>query len=610
MTQDQFVYSLPVVGSALLSLFIGVYAWQQGRDAAVRWYAVFAFSQVVWGFGYYGELLSPGLEAKRAWDDFQYIGYYGVLFSLTCFVLHYTGHPWARRKGLLRAWGAALALLCGVALTNQWHGLAASGYRVVEVWPFNSLNYEFELFSYVTFGLGYVLLALLLAVLARHAFQQKRMFRVQSLVIIAGVAIPVIFSLLQFVGVTYLGQRDFVPITQGFANLLIAWGLLRYRLLDLRPVALNQVFASMTDAVLVFDQDQRLVQWNPAAAAWARVGVGLPYEQVFAAWEAPPSLIAGPVVQEERTLNDRTLDVRVSALTAASGQSIGSIVVIHDNTERAVLMQELREQTIALREANTQLILARSAAEQANQTKTQFIATVAHEVRSPLTAMMLFTDLVHSERHGPLNERQKQNLAQALQSARHMRTLLDELLDISKIEAGVMQLNLEPNVDIRPELDAVASIVGTLLRDKPVEWRYEVAPDLPLMTCDRRRVLQILLNLVTNACKFTAEGSVALIAQHTPTHIMFVVQDTGAGIPANHQELVFQPFHQVKAAHAQSGSGLGLSITKFLVEAHQGEIRLESAPGAGSAFTVLLPLKGAKSCPEPVSPGEAQPEAD
>jgi len=114
---------------------------------------------------------------------------------------------------------------------------------------------------------------------------------------------------------------------------------------------------------------------------------------------------------------------------------------------------------------------------------------------------------------------------------------------------------------------------------------------------------------VTNACKFTPSGSVSLAAQHTPSHVVFIVKDTGLGIPTNHRELVFQPFHQVKAAHAQSGSGLGLSITKFLVEAHRGEIRLESTLGEGSTFTVLLPLTGANVRLEPVSPvGQGQPE--
>lgn len=224
--------------------------------------------------------------------------------------------------------------------------------------------------------------------------------------------------------------------------------------------------------------------------------------------------------------------------------------------------------------------------------KTNFLATVSHELRTPLNAVINFTQFVSSGMLGPVNEKQADALQKATGSSRRLLDLINDVLDMSKIEAGRLNLYVETGVDLHEELAVVAETARGLLHDKPVALVEAVAADLPRIACDRRRLTQILLNLLSNACKFTEMGEVVLGARAEGDGVQFWVADTGVGIAAEDFWGMFEPFRQARRGAATAGTGLGLAITRSLVEAHGGRIWFESAVGVGSTFFVWLPVGG------------------
>jgi signal transduction histidine kinase len=216
---------------------------------------------------------------------------------------------------------------------------------------------------------------------------------------------------------------------------------------------------------------------------------------------------------------------------------------------------------------------------------------MSHELRTPLNAVLNFTKFVSSGMLGPVNEKQVDALTKTIDSGRHLLSLINDVLDITKIESKMLNLFIEPEVNVREELDTVMATAESLLAGKPVRLIRDVSPDLPSIVGDKRRIRQILLNLVSNACKFTEDGSVTISAHVQDNMLQMFVTDSGPGIAPDDHDLIFESFRQTRAGLSQGGgTGLGLAIARRLAEAHGGRLWLESVPGSGATFYVTLPV--------------------
>ena len=275
--------------------------------------------------------------------------------------------------------------------------------------------------------------------------------------------------------------------------------------------------------------------------------------------------------------------------------ALNNVQVFDDMQQlNVVLEEEVDKATEELRKTNGELQLANEEIQAASQMKSQFLAHMSHELRTPLNAIIGFSEILEDQTFGSINEKQGRYVTNILTSSRHLLELINDILDLAKVESGRMELVLGKFV-FQDCLNQVADIVLPLSQSKSIEITNDIDPELGLMMADETRITQILYNLMSNAIKFTPEQgkvNIQVRCQEDGT-VEVSVTDTGIGIKEEHQELIFSEFRQVEESYARryEGTGLGLALTRRLVELHGGRIWVESEKGKGSTFTFTIPQR-------------------
>lgn len=261
-----------------------------------------------------------------------------------------------------------------------------------------------------------------------------------------------------------------------------------------------------------------------------------------------------------------------------AGQIMGTFGISRDITERMRAQAELQA--------------AKEAAEYADRAKSDFLANMSHELRTPLNAIIGFAEILRDEIIGPIRPEQRELVVDIHTSGRHLLNMINDILDLSKIEAGTMDLDFE-TFSVVDAMEEVNTIVNALASKKQIQLAQEFDQDITV-TADKTKFKQILYNLLANGVKFTNEdGRVTTKFEISDNSLLIQVIDTGVGISPEDQEMLFQAFTQVDTskARAHEGTGLGLALTKRLVELHGGEIWVESTVGEGSTFSFTLPMQ-------------------
>jgi signal transduction histidine kinase/DNA-binding response OmpR family regulator len=274
------------------------------------------------------------------------------------------------------------------------------------------------------------------------------------------------------------------------------------------------------------------------------------------------------------------------------GKSEKDLRKAHDGLE-----QRVQERTAQLETAKKEVeafsrsvVLAKEELERSSKFKDQFLSTMSHELRTPLNAVLGFSDLLGEDRYGPLNEKQRRYVNHISTGGKHLLRLINDILDLSKIEAGRLQLALE-NVRVDTSFSEACDTLHPLVSKKGHVLVKHAAPGLSVRA-DGTRLKQILMNLIGNAVKFTPDGGkIELSASKVGDFVRIEVCDSGPGIPAEEQKRIFEAFYRLSQTQkAPEGTGLGLAITQRLVELHGGQLGLESQPGSGSCFYFTMPI--------------------
>ncbi len=309
------------------------------------------------------------------------------------------------------------------------------------------------------------------------------------------------------------------------------------------------------------------------------------------------------VVSQDKNYSVRATPIRSPAELAILIDAFNEMLAQIQQSERALRMARdelelrVRERTAELEAAKREVeefshsvLLAKEEVERGSKFKDQFLSTMSHELRTPLNAVLGFSDLLADERYGPLNDRQQRYVTHIHTGGKHLLKLISDILDLSKIEAGRMELTRE-HVTVESAFAEVISALYPLAEKKSQALLQQVGPHLHVHA-DAMRFKQILMNLVANAIKFTPEsGRIELAARQVDDQVRIEVRDSGPGIPPDQQQRIFEAFVRLtQTGSATEGTGLGLAITSRLVELHGSKLGIESQPGEGTCFYFSLPL--------------------
>jgi len=380
---------------------------------------------------------------------------------------------------------------------------------------------------------------------------------------------------------------------------------------------LQMILDSIGDGVVAVDANGTYTSFNSAARAivgggpsartpevWARgFGVHLPDGKTLYPTEQLPLVraLAGEnsdnvemVARHAHAPEGREISVVARPIGQVDRGITGAVAIFRDVTESNRRTEALRALTAALEQRAAELEREKLRAESANRVKSQFLANMSHELRTPLNAIIGFSELLEQEIFGPLGEKQMEYVKSVLESGQHLLALINDILDLSRIEAGRTDLRREP-MQIATVVDAARATVEPLAAKRGVRLEVLVPDDLPEINGDPTRLKQVLYNLLSNAIKFTPPGGqVRLMAQEAGGHLELAVEDTGIGIRPEDLPRLFHEFERIEPSSGEQpeGTGLGLALTQRFVALHGGSVEVKSDLGKGSSFTVRLPVGG------------------
>lgn len=598
-------FLLSLLASLIVLIFLVSRVWTvRHTEGAVELFLC-SLSCGIWALGYGLEIITPTLAEKLFWAKFQYLGIATVPVWVVLFILRYSG----RAARLHNRHAAALLALPALSIlftyTNELHHMVWTSIAGQPGWMMAPLTLGHGWWFWVVVAYSYILLVIGTALLVQQAFRTQRYFMNQIIIMLAAMMVPWVGNALYILGLRPQPNLDLTPLTFALTNIGLMVGFLRFRLLDILPVAYPAVFEFMGDGVVVLDNNQRVVDMNPAARqifiqpvlspptqplrnvqhreldGW----IGQHMQKLLPGWQNAAS--EGPAFNEKELRlphgpdgKERVYALRTTAILNRSKQVTGQVLMFSDITQ--------------LKNAEEVLKAAHQQAVETNRLKTQLLANVSHDMRTPLGAIIGFAEMLNSGVYGDLGTTQKDVVSDIQDSGNQLLLFVNNLIGQAQFETG--KILIKPKrFQVDELLEDCRPTANLQALRKGIKINYQVDPGMPkTLIGDLYWLRQIAANLVNNAVKFTDQGSVTLrLYQPDPQHWAMEVTDTGPGILPEFQKAIFEPFRQVSGQqlHERGGSGLGLAIVKELTNLMGGQMNLASQPGVGSIFTACFPIQ-------------------
>ncbi|HUQ99716.1 MAG TPA: ATP-binding protein [Gemmatimonadaceae bacterium] len=384
---------------------------------------------------------------------------------------------------------------------------------------------------------------------------------------------------------------------------------------------LNLTLENVADPILVTDDRSNIILMNKEAEhlfeaddseSWERATTVRANDTKFTTFISDFTISPALERREKMTLHipdsgiELPIEVVSGKILSRRGEPLAIVSVLHDLTQQVEnerlyeelksfsneLEERIQAATADLAEQNTRLQWQSRELEKANRLKSEFLASMSHELRTPINALIGYASLMLDRIYGDLTPRQEEGLKRIQSAAQHLLALINDILDLAKIEAGRMPLHLD-DVALSEVMREVSQHIEPLVKKRSLSYKVELPTTDLMLHTDRTKVKQILLNLLSNAVKFTHVGGVSVLVSRDEEDLRFDVTDTGIGIRAQDLESIWEDFRQVDQSRTREfgGTGLGLSITRKLVDALGGHVFAQSRFGKGSTFTVVLPLR-------------------
>ncbi len=589
----RLVYSVQLLATAAGVAALAAYVWKRRAVPAAApllgLLATIAFWCIPCAFEPYG----TSIGARLLWMRLELPSMACICVCYMLVAVQYTGASLSRR---FCAWLFIFpAVLQVVAWTKpEWYW--------ERIWidnasPLHLTGLSWGLAFWCGVAYGYSATVVAIGLIIRQLVRSTGPRRQEAVIFLAATSLPVVVNIVDVLGFTPHGSPDLTPFAFGLTAAGITWVLFFYRFQAIVPVAWQRVFESMRDGVLVFDSENRVLALNLAAERMLSLQggqiVGRPFRDAFATF--PHLVNLAEVTREDGDVEVDTggdshiYEVHFTGLSDQSNQPMAHLLTLRDVT--------------AARSAARELEKAKRAAEEANRAKSEFLANMSHQIRTPMNGVLGMIDLALGTRSAT---EQEECLVMARSSADTLLSVINDILDFSKIEAK--KLELDPvDFDLNECVEEALRSFAMRAAEKGLELICEVRPEAPAMvSADAARLRQVLNNLVGNAVKFTHEGEVVLhVAQEGESdgrvRLHFTVSDTGVGVPADKQKLIFDPFAQADSSVARKfgGTGLGLTISSRLVQLMGGEIWVESDAGQGSRFHFTISARPSTKAADP-----------
>jgi PAS domain S-box-containing protein len=619
MLTQNLIYIVPIFLAAGVSLSVAVYIWRQ-HSAVAAPAVLLMVSVAVWTLAYALEIGSTDLANKIFWGKVKYLGVTTVPSIWLFLAVKYLGRKqWLTKRSLgFLSIEPIITLL--LVWSNEFHGLIWTNFRMERVGSLYLKVSTHGLWWWVHTSYSYGLLLVGTLLFIRTLKRSHDLYRSQATAVLIGVLSPWLGNALYISGFNPFKPLDLTPFGFTITGISLGWGLFHARLMDILPVARSTILENMKDAVMVLDARDRIVDVNMSACAI----IGREASEIIGKHAVPVLSNWQSLVERYRPLEEakdeisigegeskRYYDLDLSSLYDRRGQYTGRFVLLRDITDNKKTAMELES--------------AKLRAESSSRAKSEFLANMSHEFRTPLNHIIGFTELVMDKKVGDLNEVQQRYLKNVHQSSHHLLSLVNDVLELSKVEAG--KLELKPTaVGLNNLIKTSISMVNVEALKNDIKISSDLDNIPASIKADERKLKQILYNLLSNAVKFTPSGGrISVNARsvdcrvrsglrqgdpidlqiideimdaekdlHPPgeKYIEISVVDSGIGIKPEDQNRIFSAFDQVDSSSSRkfAGTGLGLSLTKRLVELHGGRIWVESeGEGKGSKFSFILP---------------------
>jgi PAS domain S-box-containing protein len=607
--------ALALVGGACLAVYAS-YVWRRRRASAGASLAVVLAAAGWWGLAYAIELAATRLSTRLLWGDAKWLGICLLPPAWFAFIMQYTGRDrWVNRSTMaaLAVPPAAMIVLLANQATHdlvRYYPQSAAADPADAIAQVGPLFWPFLVYAdLVMWGCT----ALFVWTLTRLS----RLYWRQSLLLIVTVLLPFLANVLHNLNVGPFGRVELTPFLFVLTGAVLVWGIFRFRLLDLTPIASSRIFQIMHDAVVVLDPCGRVVNANLAAERLMGqpVGqaVGRPLEQLMPGWTTTMARRRGASISSdnpsgEAIIAGRVYELTVSALPDRQGHPTGELLIGRDVSEPRQTERDLRDSLARERAATERLTVAlqreHAASERLralDEMKDAFLQGVSHDLRTPLTSVLGIA-LTLYRGHQLLPASEVGDLLGRLQgNARKLDRLLTNLLDLERLARGTLSPDRQ-RVDLGGLVSRIVKEAGSeLLGEHPIS--LEASP--VLVAVDTPKVERIVENLLANAARHTRAGTAVWVRVEACTGGgLIVVEDAGPGVPAEVRQAIFQPFQQGPSitAHAP-GSGIGLALVAYFAGMHGGRAWVQERPQGGASFQVFLP-----DVPDAATPHRSSPQ--